>query len=42
MRVICCKFHTEDAQILGATVQTFDTTATWHPDLCTPVVTCIM
>jgi hypothetical protein len=36
------KFNTEDAQILGATVQNVVTTATWHPDLCTPAVTCIV
>jgi len=30
------KFHAEDPQILGATVQNLDATETWHPDLCIP------
>jgi len=32
------KFHAEDPQILGATVQNLDAKETWHPDLCIPGV----
>jgi hypothetical protein len=32
------KFHAEDPQILGTTIQIFVTTVTWPPGLCTPVL----
>ena len=36
-RVTESKFHAENPQILGATVQKSVTTATWHPAFCAPL-----
>jgi hypothetical protein len=32
-RVILSKFHSEDPQMLGATLQNWDMVMTWHPGL---------
>jgi len=35
-RVTCSKFYTEEPQMLGATVQNSDATATWRPGVLYP------